>query len=217
MNIYELRKIVGKEEVDYQFLTSTLSGYQNPRAKISTWLKSGELIRVKKGLYIFSDKVAITPYSKEILANLIYGPSAISLNYALSFYGMIPEHVTQITSITSKRNKLFSTPVADFSYQHIHPSKYPVGIELHTSISNQTFLMASPEKALCDQLTLTNKINSLRTLTEIEHYLLHDLRIDENSLIQLRVMKLNEIRNIYKNKNVELLVQFIKQWRKKNA
>src|SRR5205085_9208942 len=100
-----------REEIDYQFLLSLLLEYARPREKISAWLKSGELIRVKKGLYIFGPQVAQGPYSPEVLANLIYGPSAISLNYALSFYGLIPERVTTITSITNKRNKQFSTAV----------------------------------------------------------------------------------------------------------
>lgn len=94
MNIEMVRKLAEREEIDYQFLLSTLSEYARPRDKISEWLKSGDLIRVKKGLYVFGEHIALTPYSHEILANLIYGPSAISLSYALAFYGLIPERVT---------------------------------------------------------------------------------------------------------------------------
>ena len=61
----------------------------------------------KKGLYIFGKSVALQPYSKEVLANLIYGPSAISLSYALSYYGLIPERVHIVTSITNNRIKTF--------------------------------------------------------------------------------------------------------------
>jgi len=65
------------------------------------------LIRVKKGLYIFGPKIAIRPYSKEVLANLIYRPSALSFEYALSLYGMIPERLEVISSLTPQRDMSF--------------------------------------------------------------------------------------------------------------
>ena len=124
MRIEALRKMAGKEEVDYQFIVSALKEYARPRDKISTWLKSGELVRVKKGLYIFGKTVALQPYSKEVLANLIYGPSAISLTYALGYYGLIPEKVSTITNITTNRIKSFTTCVGTFQYYRLHPNKY---------------------------------------------------------------------------------------------
>lgn len=77
MNIEKLRKKAGREEIDYQFLLPLLAKYAYPRDKISSWLKAGDLIRVKKGLYVFGKDAALHPYSKEVLANLIYGPSAM--------------------------------------------------------------------------------------------------------------------------------------------
>ena len=114
MKIEILRKLANREEIDYLFLVSALKHYARPREKISQWLKSGDLIRVKKGLYIFAGEAKESLYSLEVLANLIYGPSAISLSYALAFYGMIPERVSTITSITPKRCKKFGTPVGLF-------------------------------------------------------------------------------------------------------
>ncbi len=146
MKIEALRKLANREEIDYQLLVSALQEYSRPREKISQWLKSGDLIRVKKGLYVFGKTVAQYPYSLEILANLIYGPSAISLSYALSFYGLIPERVTLITSITSKKLKRFITPVGNFNYYYLPSHKYSFGIELKGSVNRQ-FLIASPEKS----------------------------------------------------------------------
>lgn len=91
MRIEQLYKILGREEVDYPSIISALCDYASPRDKITHWLRSGELIRIKKGVYVFSKDVSNAPPSIELLANLIYGPSAISLQYALSFYGLIPE------------------------------------------------------------------------------------------------------------------------------
>src|SRR5579862_4289111 len=156
MKLETVRKIAGKEEIDYQFLLSLLSEYAHPRDKISEWLKSGDLIRVKKGLYVFGKQIALIPYSLEVLANLIYGPSAISLNYALAYYGFIPERVTTVTSITNKRKKSFATPAGEFTYQYLSLAKYPFEIEL-AGHKQKHFLIASPEKAICDHIYLTDK------------------------------------------------------------
>ena len=197
MKLETIRKLAGREEIDYQFLLSTLSEYAHPRDKISEWLKSSDLIRVKKGLYVFGKQIAQSPFSLEILANLIFGPSAISLRYALSFYGLIPERVTTVTSITNKRNKIFSTPVGEFTYQYLNPLKYPIEIELAENVNKNYFLIASPEKALCDHIHLTDKYIQLSSLDDIEHYLFHDLRIDESVLRRFRVAKLNIISQAY--------------------
>jgi hypothetical protein len=215
MHISELRKLANQEEIDYQFLMSALQSYSRPRDKISDWLKSGDLIRVKKGLYVFGKQVALVPYSLEILANLIYGPSAISLSYALSFYGLIPERVSLITSITNKRNKKFSTPLGEFNYYYLHAQKYAIGVEIQSATSNRQFLIASPEKALCDQLYIIDKNLKLTSLEDIESHLFQDMRIDETVLQKFNLRKLSEICKIYQYKKLDLLLQFLKKWKKK--
>jgi len=82
-----------------------------PRDKISDLLKKGTIIRVKKGLYVFGEDNRKKPYSKEILANLIYGPSYISLDYALQYHGLIPERVEAVTSVT--KNGVASSLLTD--------------------------------------------------------------------------------------------------------
>lgn len=213
MKIELIRKSAGKEEIDYQFLLSMLSEYSHPRDKISEWLKSGDLIRIKKGLYVFGKNIALNAFSLEVLANLIYGPSAISLNYALAYYGLIPEKVTTVTSIVSKRNKLFSTPVGEFTYQYLNPQKYPMGIELAQDANQNHFLIASPEKALCDYVHLIDKKMKLNTFNEVEAYLLHDLRIDESALKLLRINQLSKISSLYEDARLDLLTKFIKKWK----
>lgn len=211
MDIEELKKITQLGIIDYQFLMSALKSYSAPRDKISEWLKSGDLIRIKKGLYIFGSKTNSVSYSIEILANLIYGPSAISLQYALSYYGLIPERVTTITNITPKRVKKFVTPIGHFHYYHIHPEKYATGIEIKTTVAQYQFLMASPEKALCDQLTILDKKIILRNSQEMENYLFADMRIDENLLRQFRSNKMLELKKVYQDNKVNLLTAFVKK------
>ena len=114
-----LQKIRPFRGIDYLQLKGALSGYANAHSKIRQLLATGAISRVKKGLYVVDDTYNNTPASLEILANLIYGPSAISLDYALSYYGLIPEHVHTITSITPQRDKSFVTPLGHFSYRYL--------------------------------------------------------------------------------------------------
>ena len=90
-NPESLRKVIPWEEFDYQALLGALQDYAHPRDKISDLLVKGVIIRVKKGQYIFGDSYRNKPYSREILANLIYGPSCVSLEYALHSHGLTPE------------------------------------------------------------------------------------------------------------------------------
>lgn len=214
MDSHTLRKLAEREEVDYQFLINMLQAYARPREKISRWLASGELIRVKKGLYVFGKTLAQEPFSKEVLANLIYGPSAISLSYALSLYGLIPENVVTVTSITNKRNKKFVTPVGNFTYHYLNREKYSIGIQLDTLPNGENFLVATPEKALCDQIYLFDKKIEVTDARDMKNYLLQDLRLDELALKKFNLNHLNDINIVYKNRKIQLLTDCIKKWKK---
>jgi hypothetical protein len=216
MHIHELRKRIGQEIIDYNMLISILSDYSHPRGKISQWLKNGDLIRIKKGLYVFGPNIRQAPYSLEVLANLIYGPSAISLQYALHYYGFIPERVQVVTSITNKRNKHFATPLGEFTYHYLSPAKYAIGIDLLTH--NQTnFLMATPEKALCDLITLEIKNISIQSINDLENFLFADLRMDEVLIRQLDVKHLQEIGRVYHQARLSRFIKYYLKWIAKHA
>ena len=117
MKIESLRHSVDSDVFDYQQLTDCLTDYAKPRDKIRAMLKAGEIIRVKKGLYVFGEGQRRRPWAREVLANLIYGPSYISLDYALSHYGFIPERVEVVTSVTAARSRRFETPLGLFTYR----------------------------------------------------------------------------------------------------
>ena len=159
LDAFQLRKALPQEEFDYTLLTAALSQYSGVRQKINELLKSGVIVRVKKGLYVFGPAYNQAPVCKEVLANLIYGPSCISLEYALSYHGLIPERVETLTSITPKRDKDFKTPLGQFTYRYLSLDKYPHGIEQVWLNSTHPVLMASPEKAICDYVVL-NKIST---------------------------------------------------------
>jgi len=186
---------------------SELGDYKNPRVKVNTLLKKSEIIRVKKGLYIFGPEYSRAPYSKETLANLIYGPSYISLEYALSFYGLIPERVETVTSITNKRKKIFHTPVGIFSYRYINPSYYPDGITLLEQDEFHSILIATKEKALADMLYFSEKMNAY---SQIEKYLFENLRLEKDVLQKLDLKKMKKLAGMY-GKNVILFYHFLEK------
>lgn len=115
------------------------------------------------------------------------------------------------SSITNKRNKQFATPVGDFTYRYLAPNKYAVGIELFNANETTPFLMASPEKALCDLIHLSDQKIKLPTSMDMEHYLFSDLRIEEESLARFRIKLLTEITSIYQDHRLQSLKVFIQE------
>jgi predicted transcriptional regulator of viral defense system len=215
MHTNQLRNYIENEELDYVMLMSFLSGYSNPRDKISRLLHSGELIRIKKGIYIFGPDMARKPYSVETLANQIYGPSAISLEYALAWHRLIPERVTTVTSVTPSRNKLFKTPVGLFSYTHQHPDAFPEGIALVTLDPTHNVLMATREKALADLLTLSRACPIFNTTAQVREYLEESLRIDNVDLYKLNPTRLRRLEKTQHNRNISLLRELIETHKEK--
>lgn len=163
-----------------------LRDYKRPNDKINEWIKSGELVALKKGLYIPGPKADLPAPSPLLIANHLRGPSYISLETALSHWGFIPERVYEISSVTTKTSKKYKTPIGRFSYQHLPLPYYSFGIENIEITNKQTVLMASREKAVCDKLVLTSGIR-LRSIKQTKDLLIDDLRMDESLLRQLKI------------------------------
>ena len=125
--IEHIRKLIDQDVFDYQVLMWALSDYQKPRDVVTRLLKKGHVVRIRKGLYIFGELYRRKPIPQELLANLIYGPSLISLDYALSYYGLIPERVFEFTSITTGRSRVIQTPVGRYSYHQVSIPRMAIG------------------------------------------------------------------------------------------
>jgi predicted transcriptional regulator of viral defense system len=168
--------------VSHATLTSVLSDYQAANFKIHRWLDEGALISLKRGLYAVPD--APSQLSLPLIANHLYGPSYVSMEFMLSHYGLIPERVLQVTSVTIRRGKVFENRLARFSYQRLPVSYYALGIDYVRETERVGFMVASREKALCDWLALTPnlKIYSTKGLRVL---LLEDMRMDEELLSEL--------------------------------
>ncbi len=182
------------------YLVFLYQDYLNPRDKIKNLVKKGDLIPIKRELYLLGEKY-LRLYSKETIANIIFGPSAISYEYALSFHGLIPERVETVTSICFKRNKEFSTPIGTFTYKYIPLKNYPLGIKLHESTTGN-FLMATPEKALCDLVYL----QKIETKNDAWEFVIENLRIDEDQFLKLDTDLLHKLSEVYKRANVANLL-----------
>lgn len=204
----KLRKAIPAEEFDYPLLTSALSGYSDVRKKIHDLMRSGVIVRVKKGLYVFGPEYTRTRVCREVLANLIYGPSCISMEYALTFHGLIPERVETVTSVTPKKDKSFDTPLGRFTYRYLVLEKYAAGIEQIWIDSQHPVLMATMEKALCDYVAL-NKVPILKTSGEAADFLEHDLRIDREHWKRFKPGELRRLNKLYRNRSIDQILDVL--------
>lgn len=203
-----LTKSIPYEEFDYQTLLDSVHGYAQPRMKISGMLAKGDIIRVKKGLYILGESLRRRPFCRELLANLIYGPSYVSFEYALHYYGLTPERVETVTSVTCGRSRTFDSPVGTFSYRMIPIEAFRTGMDQVELDDGRSFLIAIPEKALADRI-VADRGAGITTQKELHEYLLADLRIDPANLRELDPIRLTEISQHYRSRRVKLLADLI--------
>ena len=210
--IEQIRKRIEYEEFDYQTLMNCLEGYSRPRDKLSDLLRKKDIVRIKKGLYIFGDNYRRRPYSREILANLIYGPSYISLEYALHYYGLIPERVEAVTSVTSGRSRKFFTPGGLFVYRNVPLKAFQSGMDMIEIEGGRSFLIATPEKALADKIR-DDRGTGVRAQRELQAYLVENLRVDQEALLTLNTGRLDKYAEHYHSRKVKLLADLIRRLR----
>ena len=129
----DVMRIMNKSEIAVRFF-------------LHRYTKRGAFVYLKKGFYALKTNM---PSELEI-ANKIYAPSYISLEYALSFYKVIPETVYTVTSITTKATREFTVSDIVYKYSKIKKNLF-FGYE-PIKKDNALILMAVPEKALVDYL-----------------------------------------------------------------
>jgi predicted transcriptional regulator of viral defense system len=139
---------------------------------LGRWVKKGYLIKLRNGHYTFKEYLNAQNIQL-YLANRIYRPSYISLHTALAFYGLIPESVTQTTSISTLKTAKFNNPVGQFSYKNIKEQLF-FGYEQLPFLDKRSIQIATPEKSLIDLLYLYPFYNNKNELQE--------LRLDEDIL-----------------------------------
>lgn len=175
--------ILGNIPVTSSIIASLYPEVKTKSAKIAQLEKAGEIIRLRRNLFVVNPQETNLPLSSGLIANHLLAPSYVSMQTALRYYGLIPEAVYTIQSMTFKAAKEFNTPVGNFCYYHISREAYPIGI---TQIKerNGVYIMATPEKALCDLIANLPGIN-LRYRKEALEFLEENLRFDMDMFNQL--------------------------------
>ena len=216
MNIVQLSRQIPVSVFTHTLLEDILSTeVNNVNAKISYMVKKGELIRLKKGVYTFGEEYQTNPIDMISVSNILYAPSYVSFDYALSYYGLIPERVYEITSATMRMKKEFHTPIGRFTYKIVPLQAYALGVDWIYDNINGGKLIATVEKALCDKIRSDRGIGRL-SQQKLEVYLEHDLRIDMDLLFDLDVELISAIASAYKSANLHNLAKLISK-RKRSA
>ena len=216
MNIYQLIKHLPLSVFTHDQIEAILSPHvNNVIAKISYMVKKGELLRLKKGVYTLGEEYRLSPIDRVSVANILYAPSYISFEYALSYYGLIPERVYEITSATMRMKKEFHTPIGRFTYKVVPLHAYALGVDWVYDKTQGGKLIATAEKALCDKIKSDRGIGRL-SQAKLEMYLEHDLRIDMDLLFTLDVVLIEAIATAYTSSNLHNLVKLINK-RKQSA
>ena len=201
--INAIREKIETDVFDYQMLIGALSSYAKPRDKISSLLKLGHIISLRQGLYMFSEQLRRHPIVKEVIAGMLYGPSYISSDYALSHYGLIPEKVSAVTSVTIGRSRKFDTPVGRYTYEMIPQPAYSKGMDI-VETNSGCYIIATPEKALTDKIALTRglKINSIAGMYS---HLIDNMRIDVSEAAKLDTSQIDEFCDVYQTVRLKYL------------
>lgn len=167
-------------------------------------IKAGEILRLKRGIYVLSPEYRRTEPHPFAVAALLHSPSHISLESALAHHGLIPEAVHQVASVSTERSRVFDTPLGVFSY-HCVPSSNPrAGVDAVKLPDSFWAYVATPLRAIADMLYLN------RTVTwqnDGSNYLLESLRIEEEDLQKLSYERCEDIVTAFRNRRVKTFLQ----------
>ena len=176
--------------------------YANPLDKIKREVDKGNLIRLTNGIYE-TDK-EMDPC---LLASSILSPSYLSFDWALSYYGLIPEKVTSVTSATlgKRNNKTFENYFGRYEYTDVPAEAFPEGL---TYLENMgyTVKVATKEKTICDSLC---KWRVVRNIKELKELLFEDKRIDEDEFAACDFKLMKRLAGLYAKTNLKVLIKLI--------
>ncbi len=185
----ELRLVLGDK-----FTKSMLTNLKN-------WVNKEYLIMLRRGLYVITEEAKRS--DSMAFATKMYQPSYISMEMALHFYGIIPEAVFTVTSVTTRKTKEFGTELGHFSYQKIKKEAFG-GYETKKN-GKISFNIALPEKAIVDFFYLKRNILN-GDVRQFQGY-----RFDEEFIFDAK--KLLDFARMFRNKKVLFLTQsFINQY-----
>ena len=178
-------------------------------------LKSGEVMRIHRGLYCLASKYLRRKPDPLVLAQRIHGPSYVSLETALSYHDWIPEAVYAVTSASMDRSREFETPLGHFSFTRIPQKVFyteVTRIEKEGGSKNEpgfhageSFLMASPLKALADYV-YAHSLDWVSVGSVIE-----SLRVDESSLAGVKSETFEHLLANYSSRRVRRFLEGLRK------
>lgn len=187
--------------LDQQQLDRLVEGSDQRRYNlVNRALKAGELIRLRRGLYVLADRYRRTPVHPFALAQRIEPGSYVSLESALAWHGWVPEAVHTITSVLPgrKRKEYRHDRFGLFTYcpLAIRPGAFLEQVE-RIQADGQTFLLAAPLRALMDLVCL--KKIEWQGMNWIEH----GLRIDREVWHEVTGADLRTLKSVYRHQRVQ--------------
>lgn len=204
--IHKIKNAIPEDLFTSAELQNVLSGTKDTRyALIKRACKAGGLITLRRGLYCLGDGFRRHPLELFAIAQKTYALSAISLESALSFHGLIPEAVPGVTSITIKRTKEFLTPFASFIYHQVPEKNFLTQIKLYKFNDRNCIFMASPLRALCDMVYVYKK--NWRGIDPLKN----NLRIEEDNFLLFKSEDIGELEFYYHSRRID---SFLKSLRK---
>lgn len=209
MNFSEFKKEV--QEWPVIFTRDVISGIKESQAvrnQLERWRKRGLLVRLKKGAFILAEYDRKIDPSRAYLANQLYSPSYVSLEYALNYYGLIPERVSDVTSITTRKTMRIKNEVGLFLYQHINPKAFR-GFGALKDEAGLPFFIAEPEKAVMDFLYLNlDKFNKKDIAVFGESYRFQNLE-------KMSAKRIVEFANLFENEKLTRVARLFCNYLKK--
>lgn len=201
-------KEIGVIPVTTSIIESFYPDLKSAEKKV-VWLeKNGYIIRLKRGLYVVNPEYTGKRLSNELIANHLYAPSYVSMSTAMRYYGLIPEAVYVNQSMTVKHSRSFQTHVGNYDYKCISREAFAVGVKTER-VADYAFLIASPEKALCDLIANSSKVN-LRYMKDVENYLENDIRMDMEEFMKFDPRVLEEYIKVGKKADsIATLLKFL--------
>lgn len=166
-------------------IASLYPDVKSANRKVAGLEKEGRIIRLKRGLYVVSPQESGVLLSLHLIGNMLYGPSYVSMLTALREYGLIPERVEVVQSMTTHLTVSFENKAGRFEYLHCAKEYYPIGITQRQE-EGITYLIATPEKALCDYIISTPRL-PLRFIKDTYVFLEEDLRLDMDAFMEMDV------------------------------
>lgn len=149
MKFAEFLKIYGnKPFIEADTFSLYASRPQQIRSQVSRWIQKGWIVSLKRGLYAFNEVYQRRPVSMLYLANYLHKPSYISMEYALGMYDLIPEKITVVTSVTTKKTFTYDNTYGMFKYYSVREDLF-TGYTIQMEKAQNVFI-ASPEKAIID-------------------------------------------------------------------